>query len=341
MQAGSRQLASAECWFRQVTLGLGSSSRRLWRQRFLAAFRRLSSICSYRTPKASSQGASSPCSRLEYEAIEGYLDPELQVPDPRSTLMKVAAEFPSGEPLQILTVGASTHTQSGVSVSKLAYEYVYPDAWVVVNIAIKESGGVMTVTSMHAQRREESLAQTNRLTFEGKGPAHFLFSIAAVIILGFTFWAAWLCFHTPIPRRKWLWMLFVLVSVGKLSMDWTTGTMGFAIFGIHLPAANLTRSAPFAPWVLSAGIPLGAIVFMARRGRWSKTTAAVSEGGVRSPSIQRKCCGRLRPPLIPQNVVCLRDMSRDDRDGDPADKARTFACLDNSSTCASRARQTP
>lgn len=215
----------------------------------------------------------------EYEAIEGYLDPELQVrvPDPRSTLMKVAAEFPSGEPLQILTVGASTHTQSGVSVSKLAYEYVYPDAWVVVNIAIKESGGVMTVTSMHAQRREESLAQTNRLTFEGKGPAHFLFSIAAVIILGFTFWAAWHCFHTPIPRRKWLWMLFVLASVGKLSMDWTTGTMGFAIFGIHLPAANLTRSAPFAPWVLSAGIPLGAIVFLARRGRWSITAPSVSE----------------------------------------------------------------
>jgi hypothetical protein len=213
----------------------------------------------------------------EYDAIESHLDSELQMPDPRSTLMKVAAEFPSVEPLEILTVGAHTHTQSGVSVSKLAYEYVYPDAWVVVNIAIKESGGVMTVSDMHAQRREESLAQTNRLTFASKRPAHYLFAIAAVVILGFTFWAAWLCFHTPIPRRKWLWMLFVLASVGKLSMDWTTGTMGFAIFGIHMPAANLMRSAPFAPWVLSAGIPLGAIVFLARRSRWSITAPSISE----------------------------------------------------------------
>ena len=243
----------------------------------------------------------------EYDAIEGYLDPELQVrvPDPRSTLMKVAAEFPSGEPLQILTVGASTHTQSGVSVSKLAYEYIYPDAWVVVNIAIKERGGVMTVTSMHAQRREESLAQTNRLTFEGKGPAHFLFSIAAVIILGFTFWAAWLCFHTPIPRRKWLWMLFVLVSVGKLSMDWTTGTMGFAIFGIHLPAANLTRAlVPLrtagAP---RAGIPLGAIVFLARRGRWSITAPSVSELDSEAQASSENAAEGQAPCLFSQNVV--------------------------------------
>ena len=38
--------------------------------------------------------------------------------------------------------------------------------------------------------------------------------------------------------------------------------------------------------------------------------------------------------VVPQNVVRLRDMSRDDREGDPADRARTLTCVADGSTSA-------
>ena len=39
-------------------------------------------------------------------------------------------------------------------------------------------------------------------------------------------------------------------------------------------------------------------------------------------------------PVVPQNVVRPRDMSRDDREGDPADRARTLTCVADGSTSA-------
>ena len=38
--------------------------------------------------------------------------------------------------------------------------------------------------------------------------------------------------------------------------------------------------------------------------------------------------------VVPQNVVRLRDMSRDDREGDPADRAGTLTCVADGSTSA-------
>ena len=38
--------------------------------------------------------------------------------------------------------------------------------------------------------------------------------------------------------------------------------------------------------------------------------------------------------VVPQNVVRRRDASRDDRERDPAGRARTLACIADGSTCA-------
>ncbi len=73
------------------------------------------------------------------------------------------------------------------------------------------------------------------------------------------------CVRTPIPRRKWLWVLFILLGFGSIQLNWTTADYAIQAFHVNLLGAGAVASGRYAPWVLSFGIPLGAITFWSRR----------------------------------------------------------------------------
>jgi hypothetical protein len=48
-----------------------------------------------------------------------------------------------------------------------------------------------------------------------------------------------------------------------------TGEVGFSPINIQFAAAALTRAGPVAPWILTFGLPVGAIAALLRYRRWS------------------------------------------------------------------------
>ncbi len=150
----------------------------------------------------------------------------------------------------------------------LALQYEYPNNWLLVRIALYLKDGETQVKGLHVEPLEASLAATNRFTFEGKGAAHYVFFALGILIPIFTLWVLVLCFRTPIPKRKWLWLVFVALGFGQVTLNWSTGQIASGFAHVSLLGAGIWRGGPVAPWGISLSFPLGAVTFLRRRRRW-------------------------------------------------------------------------
>jgi len=72
------------------------------------------------------------------------------------------------------------------------------------------------------------------------------------------------CIRTPFKGRKWPWVLFILVGIGRIAVNWSTGD--WFISPVHFQLLGASISAPFyGPWTVAVSIPLGAIMFLIMR----------------------------------------------------------------------------
>lgn len=68
-------------------------------------------------------------------------------------------------------------------------------------------------------------------------------------------------------RRKWLWIIFILLGFVQFRFDWSSGQFNVQPASLMLFGASFMRLGPYAPWILGFAIPVGAITFLLLR-RW-------------------------------------------------------------------------
>jgi hypothetical protein len=85
-------------------------------------------------------------------------------------------------------------------------------------------------------------------------------------------------------RRKWLWIIFILIGFGKLSLNWTTGQILFnpLSFYVQLFSVAVIKHGPYAPWIFSISIPLGAIIFFLKKILIVTEPASTEQGNAQS-----------------------------------------------------------
>lgn len=66
-------------------------------------------------------------------------------------------------------------------------------------------------------------------------------------------------------ERRWLWTIGALIGITSLRMNWSTGVVSFQPLMIVLFSAGAFKQPIFAPWVLSVGLPVVAIIALLRR----------------------------------------------------------------------------
>lgn len=201
----------------------------------------------------------------QYAQIEKDIDPSLRKPNMHDELLAMAAVIPAQPPLSVKLVGAHVFKSPGVYKTNYAFEYQYPDRWLLISVATQTKDGVFTLIGFSTNKLKDSLEHANLFTLAGKSPLQYLVLAAAVLIPLFCIFALVLCARTPIPKRKWLWIIFILLGVGTLSVNWTTGQWGCMPISVMLLGASMTKPL-FGAWTLSISVPLGAIWFLARRG---------------------------------------------------------------------------
>ena len=209
----------------------------------------------------------------DFAAVESQLDSSIRSTSVRSALEKMAAAFPAEKAKSIATVGSRTVKANGVTSYDLTFEHEYASSWLITNVGLQERDGKVTVVGIHVNPMKQSLAQTSAFTFEGKSPLHYVVLALAIAVPSFIVYSLVLCLRTPVVKRKWLWLLFVAIGFVQLSFNWTSGAYGVQLISFALLGGGFSRAGPFAPLILHVAVPVGAIVFLARRRSLTESKA--------------------------------------------------------------------
>ena len=204
----------------------------------------------------------------QFDEIERDLDPSIVDPNVRDTLAKMAAIIPPGNPMSIKVVAVNTdvgvviYNFKDKSQKSITLEYQFPNKWLLVNVTTEKERG--WIVDFHVTPISDSLENLNKFTLVGKSTVQYSILILAGCSLVFSFYVLTLCIRTKDVKRKWLWLIVVLVGVEKVAVNWKTGQLTFGVLSIYLPTAIATRN-PYGPWTIGACIPLGAILFLRRQ----------------------------------------------------------------------------
>jgi hypothetical protein len=201
----------------------------------------------------------------DIESVRKSLDSRIGAQVSDEKLLELASSFPSGELLSTELVGSQVKVINGNWSGKFSFEYQFSGGWVLASVILKKTDGNLSVIGLNVYPIETSLKDSAKFTFFGKSVLHYLIIVSAVLAALFVLTSTYFCIRTPIPKRKWLWVVFVLTGVGSLSINWSTGQLGVWPLNIKLFSASAVSAGPYAPWVISVSIPLGAIIFWFKR----------------------------------------------------------------------------
>jgi hypothetical protein len=220
--------------------------------------------------------------RQQFEPLEQEATAGSRRQDLPTILSKMAAVFPKGELKLIRSVGYDVVANGAGDTSYFAsFEYQFPERWVLVRLEWQRVDGNLRLNGLNLQLLDASLEKTNAFTFNGKGLVNYMIVCFAVLAPIFTLYVLYLCLRTPQLKWKWLWALFILVGVGSLSLNWTTGDSRLTMLTFKILSVSWIRTG-YGPWVISVGLPLGALVFLGWLARLKRAKAPPSGSAVQA-----------------------------------------------------------
>jgi hypothetical protein len=154
------------------------------------------------------------------------------------------------------------------STVNLTFEYGFSGKWIVSNVAVKREGGKTTIVGFNVIPQPMSLEEQNKFTLSDKTPIQYLVLALAVTYPLLTLGALVVCIRTKLKGRKWPWVVFVILGIGKFAVNWTTGQWAFTPISVVLFSASAVAPL-YGQWTLAVSLPLGAITFLLLRRRLS------------------------------------------------------------------------
>jgi hypothetical protein len=200
--------------------------------------------------------------------VSKHLDPEIAAQLTPDVFARVRAVFPAEQPRSVKMLGFRNVTSSNLSTYSSTFEYEFSKQWVYAEIVLRRHGnGEPLLAGFHVTPMQQSLEAANKFSLTGKPAVYDLFVALVAAMACFTIGTAIVCWRTPVPRRKWLWIIFILIAFCRISLNWTTGHIFFEPFTFVLFGAGFMQ-VNLGPMMFQLGVPVGAIIFWIRRGKW-------------------------------------------------------------------------
>ena len=208
--------------------------------------------------------------RRDIEQAEELLDRQVVTLKTRSEIQEAANLLDKGELVSIEIVGVNVFRTKDKSRNSLTYQLQFKEAWLLATVVVDDTSGKQRIYRLQVNTIPKSLEEINAFTFSGKSFRHYTIVLLAGCIPGFMIYAIVLCVRTKM-KRKWLWIILILIGVGRYSFNWTTGQMGYQPISLLIPGAAAFRGGPYAPWIISISLPLGALLFILKMRKIRKT----------------------------------------------------------------------
>jgi hypothetical protein len=251
----------------------------------------LAASCSYQDmadkliPKEESQFARNYLQKLQskdFDYVRRYVDKSIASEVTDQKLTEISAYFPSGSLISTEIIGSQVNVLNSQWQGNFTFEYQFSDGWSLANVVLKKSNETLSVVGFNVYRTAASQKEINKFSLNGKSAVQFMVLAMAAVSAIFVLVTAYFCIRTPMPKRKWLWLLFVLVGIGSISVNWTTGQYWIQPLYVMLFLSPANSAGPFAPWIISTSLPIGAIIFWFKRKaiiQSSKATDVVFSDG--------------------------------------------------------------
>ncbi len=213
----------------------------------------------------------------DFSYVKSKIDPALLPEVTDDNLLRISAYFPGGEILSTELIGSHVNIINGVWTGNFTFEYHTNYGWAIGFVALKRIDAQLIVTAFSVHQASGSQEELNRFTLTGKSVLHYLVLIATVCIPLFILVTLIACIRTSIPKRKWLWIVFIILSIGAIQMNWTSGEYLLQLLRFQLFGAALVTVSKYSPCVLTAGFPLGAILFWFWRPKYVAAAKALKQ----------------------------------------------------------------
>ena len=204
----------------------------------------------------------------DYAAAEQMLDGSVRGEKSASGLHSLNAVLAHGEPVSVEVIGCNVFInvspEGTVRTTNLSYQFHFQDSWAVGNVMVGHPAEGKTVLDSHFRLVPDSLEVLNRFTLAGKSVIHYLVLAVCVAVPLLILVALVVCIRSRI-RRKWLWIVFILVGFVQFRLDWASGAYDIQLLSFLVFGASAIKPGLYASWVLGFAIPVGAIVFLIRR----------------------------------------------------------------------------
>jgi hypothetical protein len=211
------------------------------------------------------------------------LHPKLAGPEATLQMNKVGEFLDRQRFDSTRVVGAQTNTVDGVRHVNLTYELHSARGWSLANVATVDSADTWFVEGITARPLARPLEELTAFDFRGKTARHYLWLLLTILAAATSLsTACWIATRRQMPKR-WRWVLASLLGIGAFSINWATGQVGFSPINILFAASAVTRAGPVAPWILTFGLPVGAVAALLRYRRWSGTALTAASQDPSAP----------------------------------------------------------
>jgi len=170
--------------------------------------------------------------------------------------------------------------QSGKS-TQLTVQMELSTGWFVGTVVTTVEGETRKIAGANFESIPDSLEKLNALNLMQRPLWAQMFLLIVVAVPLFTLYVLVLCIPTKLTR-KWPWILFILLGVMTLRLNWSTGGISFQLLSVQLFGSSCLRSGLVGPWIFGLSFPLGAVLFLVKRRRL-KAQAAAADAPVMGP----------------------------------------------------------
>ena len=219
-------------------------------------------------PKAEARFAEEYLNNLrvkDFAYVKSQMSKEVLAQANDEILLELSNYFRKGELLSTEIIDHQVKVQNGKWQGNFSFEYQFSDGWNIANVALIKVNEKYEVAGLNVYQTILSQKELRTFTFKNKSILQYLVLLLSIIIPVFIIITAYYCARTPMPKRKWLWLLFVLLGISTVQINWATGDIGYQLLSAHLLGISFASSSPYAPYVISASFPLGAIIFWFRK----------------------------------------------------------------------------
>jgi hypothetical protein len=201
-----------------------------------------------------------------FSIIEADADASISGPEMQGSLSKMADLLPDAdsEAESLALVGTSTLQTPNGQETTITLECHHAQNWLLADITTRTTYDGKRILGFYLKPIPDSVARMKRFAIFGKGVKQYAVLLLSFLCLSITAYALYLCLRTTTGKAKWLYPVLILLGVGQLGVDWTTGKTSITLLAFHLPPV-WAISPPYSPWLVYVSVPVGALIFVLRQ----------------------------------------------------------------------------